>query len=110
MILRDFVSRALCDIVSGVQDAQTKTPDGVVVPHGITTKMYAVSAGISEIQVIDFEVTVKADEKSGREAGLSVVSAIFGAGIKGETGKSDGHAATLKFRVPVRLPSSASVK
>jgi len=108
MKLRDFVSEALADIVGGVQDAQVKTPNGVVVPPGISTRMSVVEAGISELQVVDFEVTVRADEKSGREAGLSVVSAVFGigAGIKSVFGKSGGHAATLKFRVPIRLPSS----
>lgn len=106
MILRDFVSQALMDIVGGVEDAQAKTPSGTVVPSNITTKMYAVEAGISSMQVIDFEVTVRADEKSGRESHLSVVSAVLGAGIKGQTGKTDGHAATLKFRVPVKLPES----
>jgi hypothetical protein len=110
MILRDFVSQALCDIIGGVQDAQTKTPAGAVVPPNISTKMFAVSAGVSTLQVVDFEVIVRADEKSGREAGLSVVSAVFGAGIKGETGKSDGHSATLRFKVPVRLPERVDSK
>lgn len=107
MILRDFVSQALQDIVSGVRDAQAKTDAGTVVPSNITTKMSAVDAGIAPLQVIEFEVTVRADERSGRESHLSVVSAVFGAGIKGETGKTDGHAATLRFRVPVKLPESA---
>jgi hypothetical protein len=107
MILKDFVSQALQDIVGGVRDAQSKTEAGTVVPSNITNKMYAVDAGIAPLQVIEFEVTVRADEKSGRESNLSVVSAVFGAGIKGETGKTDGHAATLKFRVPVRLPESS---
>lgn len=108
MKLRDFVSEALVDIVGGVQDAQTKTPLGVIVPSGISTRMTVVEAGISELQVVDFEVTVRADEKLGREAGLSVVSAVFGigAGLKSVFSKRGGHAATLKFRVPVRLPSS----
>lgn len=106
MVLRDFISQALSDIVAGVQDAQTKTPAGAVVPPNITTKMFAVEAGVSALQVVDFEVTVRADEKSGREGGLSVVSAVFGigAGIKSVFGRSGGHVATLRFKVPVRLP------
>jgi hypothetical protein len=110
MELRNFISQALSDIVGGVIDAQAKTPAGVVVPAGISTRVSVVEAGVSELQVVDFEVTVKADEQTGREAGLSVVSAVFGVGggIKSDVGKSDGHAATLRFKVPVRLPKSVS--
>lgn len=106
MILRDFISQALLDIVGAVQDAQAKTPPGTVVPSGISTKMTAVEAGISQMQMVDFEVTVRADERSGSEARLNVVSVVLGGGVKGESGKSGGHAATLRFRVPVLLPTS----
>ena len=106
MILRDFVSHALQDILGGVRDAQAKTEAGAVVPANISNTMSAVNAGISPMQVVDFEVTVRADEQSGRESHLSVVSAVFGAGIKGKTGKNEGHAATLRFRVPVKLSES----
>ena len=110
MILRDFISQALTDIIGGVQDAQEKTPAGTIMPAGLSKSMELVTAGGSELQIVEFEVTVRADEKSGRESHISVVSAILGAGIKGEVGKTDGHAATLRFRVPVKLPSSARVK
>jgi hypothetical protein len=76
MKLRDFVSEALADIVGGVQDAQGKTPAGVVVPYGMSTKMDVIEAGVTQFQVVDFEVTVKADEKSGRESGLAISLAI----------------------------------
>ena len=109
MILRDFISQALTDIIGGVQDAQGKTEAGTVMPGGLSKSLELLAAGGSQLQVVEFEVTVRADERSGREAGLSVVSAVFGAGIKGESGKSDGHAATLKFRVPVKLPSSGKL-
>ncbi len=110
MELRDFVSKALSDIVGGVADAQKKAGDGVVVPDCMGDYFEYAKAGFSAFQIVDFEVTVRADEKSGREAGLSVVSAVFGvgAGIKSVFGKSGGHAATLRFKVPVRLPESVT--
>ena len=106
MNLRDFISQALLDIVGAVQDAQTKTPAGTIVPSGISTKMTAVEAGISQMQTVDFEVTVRADERSGSEARLSVVSVVLGGSVKGESGKSGGHAGTLRFRIPILLPTS----
>jgi len=106
MELRDFISTALLDIVGAVQDAQAKTPTGTIVPDDIVDDFKAVETGISDVQSIEFEVTVSADKRSGSEGKLSVVAAVVGGGIKGESSKSDGHAASLKFRIPVRLPSS----
>ena len=106
MELQKFISQALLDIVAGVEDAQKKSSAGRIVPSGVNNTYKSVEAGISELQPVDFEVTVKADERSGSEAKLSVVAAIVGGGVKGESGKSGGHAATLKFRVPILLPVS----
>jgi hypothetical protein len=70
----------------------------------------AVQHGVSDLQAIEFEVTVKAEQKAGSEAKLSVVAAFVGGSVKGESGKSDGHAATLKFKIPVGLPTSNPAK
>jgi hypothetical protein len=109
MILRDFISKSLLDLIGGIQDAQSKTNAGVIVPAGLSKSLKLVEAGGSELQVVQFEVLVRADEKSATEAGLSVVSTILGAGVKREAGKNDGHSATLRFSIPVKLPTSAQV-
>jgi len=103
MELREFISKTVEDIIGGVQDAQKKVPEGCVVP-AIKQTFEAVQHGVSEFQAVEFEVTVRADERAGSEARLSVVAAVVGGGVKGESGKSGGHAATLRFRIPVRLP------
>ena len=105
MDLRDFVSTALLDIIEGVKDAQTKTDKGTIVP-AVRQNYKSVETGISELTTVEFEVTVKSDERAGSEAKLSVVAAVVGGGVKGESGSSSGHAAKLTFRVPVRLPVS----
>jgi hypothetical protein len=105
MDLREFISRALCDIVNGVKDAQKETDKGTIVP-GVSSSFKAIETGISELTAIEFEVTVKTDERSGSEAKLNVVAAFVGGGVKGESDTSSGHAAKLKFRVPVKLPRS----
>ena len=112
ILLRDFISSALADIVGGVVEAQKALPAGTVVPGHLKNDMSLVVAGVSELQSIDFEITVRADEKSGREGGLSVVSAVLGvgAGMKTKVGKSGGHDATLRFKIPVLLPKSHASK
>src|SRR5437870_4306700 len=106
MVLREFVTQAILDIVGAIEDAQKKTPVGTVVPAGISSRYQAIEAGITRLQVVDFEVVVKADERSGSEAKLSVAAAVIGGRVKGESGKSGGHSATLRFRIPLRLPES----
>jgi len=105
MELRQFISKALCDIVNGIKDAQKETDKGTIVPHA-TTNAKAVEAGISDLTSIEFEVTVKTDERTGSEAKLNVVAAIVGGSVKGESGNSSGYASKLSFRVPVKLPQS----
>jgi hypothetical protein len=105
MELRLFVSQALCDIVNGVKDAQSATDKGTIVPS-VSSSFKSVETGISEVQSIHFEVTVKSDERKGSEAKLSVVAAIVGGSVKGESGNSAGYAAKLEFRVPVKFPRS----
>lgn len=109
MELRNFISQTLQDIISGVQDAQEKVPEGHIVPF-LKQTFQAVEHGVSEVQAVDFEITVRADEKSGKEAKVNVVAAVISGGVKGETGKSGGHAATLRFKIPVRLPCDHNQK
>jgi hypothetical protein len=103
MELRKFVSTALCDIVNGVKDAQEEVGPGVIVPP-VADSFKAVEAGISDLTSIQFEVTVKSDERAGSEAKLSVVAAVIGGSVKGDSGTTSGHAAKLTFKVPIKLP------
>jgi hypothetical protein len=105
MDLQDFVSQALSDIVNGVKKAQELAGAGVICPDGLETDD-AVKAGISTISPVEFQVSVRTDERKGSEAKLSVVAAIVGGHVKGESGSNSGHVATLSFRVPVRFPRS----
>ena len=52
-------------------------------PAWITRNFKAVETGISQVQAVDFEVTVRADKKEGSEAKLNVVAAVIGGGVKG---------------------------
>lgn len=103
MKLKEFISQALQDIMGGVLEAQEKISDGIIIPS-VSDSFKSVETGISDIQPIDFEVSVTADEKAGSEAKLSVVAAFIGGNIKGQTNQSAGHVAKLRFKIPVKFP------
>lgn len=103
MNLREFIKEALVDIVGAVEDAQASIKIGKIVPK-VNKNYKSVETGISEIQGVDFEVSVVADEKSGNEAKLNVVAAVVGGGVKGQSNKGTEHAAKLKFKIPIELP------
>lgn len=102
MELQSFISKALTDIFSGIQDAQEKLPSGAIVP-AVTNSFECVQHGVSEIQAVSFEVVVRADETKGKEAKLNVVASIIGSSVAGQSCTGEGHTATLRFKVPVKL-------
>jgi hypothetical protein len=101
MILRDFISKSLLDIVGGLQDVQAKAPELILTSYAPgMTEASAVKIGATHYQSVDFEVMVRAEEASGDSAKLKV--AVFG-GVHGESSKSEGHSATLRFKIPINL-------
>lgn len=102
MILHEFISKSIADIFVALEQVQQTKP-GAVITHEVTTTAEFVKLGVTHLQSVDFEVMVRADEQSGSEAKLSVVAAIVGGNLKGESGKAEGHSATLRFRIPISL-------
>jgi hypothetical protein len=94
------------DIIGAVQDAQKETDEGTIVPSGITKHYKSIEYGISDLQVVDFEVSVMVEESKGSEGRLGVISSIVGAGIAGRSSNELSHSSKLKFRIPVQLPTS----
>lgn len=105
MELRTFVKTALLDIVGAIQDAQKVTPPGTIVPETNTTAEF-VNAGVTPMQSIEFEVSVRAEGTKGSEARLGVVNSLIGTGIAGKSTKEEGSASVIRFRGPVCLPVS----
>jgi len=102
MVLREFISKSLLDIKGALDDVNKQSP-GLVTTEGVSTAQQFVSLGVTHLQVVDFEVMVRADEQSGSEAKLNVVAAIIGGHVQGESGKAAGHSATLRFKIPIHL-------
>jgi hypothetical protein len=103
MELKEFITKTLLDIISGVKEAQKETEFDTISPS-IARGGNEHTPETSKIQPINFEVSIKVDEQTSGQAKLNVGINWFGAGAKGEISKSEGHDATLKFRIPVRLP------
>lgn len=103
MELKVFIKETLKDIVGAVEEAQNEISKGEIVPYSNST-FKGIETGASDIQTIEFEVTVTVNEKEGSEAKLSVVAAVIGGNIKGQSDSTVGHVGRLKFRIPVKLP------
>ncbi len=106
MELRDFISRTLQDIIGGVQDAQSEINDGEIVPTLNENHFDNLSSGLTSYQSVDFELSVTTIEKEGSEAKLSVMAAIAGGHVKGDSSNSSDHVAKLAFKIPIKLPKS----
>ncbi|EHK2775591.1 hypothetical protein [Vibrio vulnificus] len=103
MELRKFISESLKDILGGISDAQSEVEKGQVVPF-IDETLAAAETGLTSYQTVDFEISVNAVEKEGSEAKLNVVAAVIGGHVKGDSSQTASHSATLKFKVPIRVP------
>jgi len=108
MELRTFIKTALLDIINAVKDAQTET-DGSIIPGGINKTFESIKHGVSEIQVVDHEIMVEADESKGSEGRLGVVNSFIGAGISGKSAKETKQSNILKFRIPIKFPTSGNI-
>ena len=106
MILSEFISKSLQDIMAALDEVEKKSP-GTIIRRFTATPEF-VKMGVTQFQTVEFEVMVRADEKSGSEAKLNVVAAIVGGNVKGESGKAEGHSATLRFKVPISLEGVGS--
>jgi hypothetical protein len=106
MELRTFVKQTLKDILSGVSDAQQEIEQGQIVPSINEQGWEGLKTGLTSYQVIAFEVSVNAVEKEGSEAKLSVVAAVIGGNVKGDSSSIAEHTAKLAFKIPVKLPTN----
>ena len=110
MELRMFIKTALLDIIGGVTDAQDEITSGHIVPNGINQSFKAIEYGVSELQSVDFEVSVSAEETSGTEGKLGIVTAFIGAGVSEKSTNESSNTSKLKFSIPVQLPKMGERK
>jgi|688.fasta_scaffold779689_2 inner membrane protein involved in colicin E2 resistance len=108
MELRTFIKQALLDIVNGIQDAQKETETGTIVPQTSIDKPF-LEMGFTKMQVIDFEIAVRVDESTGKDAKIGVVSGIFNSGVSGKTSNDKSHESKIRLKVPVQYTTSGKI-
>ncbi|MFB9054610.1 hypothetical protein ACFFVB_16095 [Formosa undariae] len=116
MELKDFIKTTITQISQGIIEAQEelKGTDMIVNPSGLATNTngdkYLRTNGWRYVQNIEINVGVTALEKEGGKAGIGIITGIFSGGAQASTDNSNQIVSTIKFDIPVALPSSATPK
>ncbi len=112
MELKDFLSRALVEIVEGVTAAQTQLGEsGVHINPRLSTgqgtlesKGKLVSNFGRLVQMAEFDVAVTVNEATGTKGGIGIVGGFINLGSQGQSAESTTALSRIKFTVPISLP------
>lgn len=111
MELKEFVSKAITDIVSGLVEAQESIKDlgATINPIGIKSAGETVGDSYYEnevqVQRIEFDVVVTSVKDSEAKGGIGVVG-VVNLGASRATNDSMTNATSLKFSVPIVFPAN----
>lgn len=110
MELKDFISETLSQLISGVVEAQSKVSSsgGVVVPHVRTPSdekaLYGRTNDHLPVILVDFDISIMAQEGTGTKGGIGVVAGIFALGSQDQSNENLQTSNKIKFKIPVALP------
>ena len=119
MELKYFISETLSQIIDGVLDAQEKVKKsgpngGRISPHVRTPSnaksLYGTTNDKLPVILVDFDVSVEAQEGTGTKGGIGVVAGMFNVGSSGESKESKQSSNKIKFSIPVALPLQPNIK
>lgn len=114
MELKEFISEALIQIVSGIEDAQGKIEgsNAEISPRydnrqqTMMDKLKLIQSSKGNIiQNVDFDIAVSATEGTGTKAGVGVLAGVFNLEAGGSSNQENQTASRIKFSVPVTLPT-----
>jgi hypothetical protein len=111
MELKDFVSKALKDIIDGVSDAQEYAakrhaeinPYGYVANQANPTLLRHFD-DYKTAQLVEFDVAVTATEGAEVRAGIGAALSVLVIGVQGRADARDTTANRIQFSVPLALP------
>jgi hypothetical protein len=106
MDIADFVETSLTEILKGIRAAQLKTGGDAIGAEikGRVDKGWFVSFGkLGDFTIVDFDISVIAENKICGKAGLKVWSV----GAEAGAGTSSQHASRVCFSVHVRIHEGA---
>lgn len=110
MELKTFISETLTQILEGVTDAQSKTAQtgGRVIPHVRTPResanLYGHTNDKLPVILVDFDVSVFAQEGTGTKGGIGITMGVLALGSKGESNQQQNSTNKIKFQIPIALP------
>ncbi|KJD33294.1 hypothetical protein PK35_05400 [Tamlana nanhaiensis] len=116
MELKEFIKTTLTQISQGIIEAQEEIDgtDMIVNPSGLATNQngdkYLRTDGWRYVQNIEINVGVTALEKEGEKAGIGIVTGFLSGGAQASTDNSNQTVSTIKFDIPVALPSIPTPK
>jgi hypothetical protein len=113
--LKNFISQALCSIVEGVVDAQTKASvhGAFINPGGLTRTTKSISDDAiwdnstnNFARMVAFDVAVTVEEGTKTNAKIGVVAGVLNLGAGGASENKELAVSRIQFSVPVLLPVS----
>tara|TARA_R110001583_G_scaffold148598_1_gene300496 strand:+ start:287 stop:670 length:384 start_codon:yes stop_codon:yes gene_type:complete len=116
MELKEFIKTTLTQISQGIIEAQEEIngSDMIINPAGLATnasgQKYLRTDGWRYVQNIEINVGVTAIEKEGEKAGIGIVTGFLSGGAQASSDNSNQTISTIKFDIPVALPSSPTPK
>jgi hypothetical protein len=109
--LKEFVSLALQQVMSGVSEAQAAAPAGEINPkiwspqRDALAKMRIVESNNGKwIHLVEFDVAVTVAEGTGTKGGLGLVVGPIALGSSGQSTSQNSMVSRIKFEVPVAWP------
>ena len=115
MELHDFVSKALVQIIRGVEQAQADLKDSsaqINPPlHNVFSNTQSGGAnqglgwakGGGLVSVVEFDVALTIHEGQGTKGGIGVVAGIFALGSQGASDSAQHAVTRVQFSVPIKL-------
>lgn len=116
MELKEFIKTTLTQISQGITEAKDELEgkDMIVNPAGLASnsngEKYLRTDGWRYVQEIEINVGVTAIEKEGEKAGIGIVTGILSGGAQASSDNSNQTVSTIKFNIPVALPSTPTPK
>jgi hypothetical protein len=117
MDLKDFVSQTLCQIVEGVQAAQSQIEaNGAVINPSFLGDYKEVAkhgGGLMTnaggyAQVVEFDVALTVTEGTGTKGGIGVFAGAITLGSSGQSSSESTSVSRIKFRVPLTMSRASN--
>jgi hypothetical protein len=112
--LKEFVSLALQQIVSGVAEAQNSVEGGEINPkiwmnqRDAAAKMKILESNSGKwIHLVEFDVAVTVAEDTKTKGGLGLIVGPVVLGTQGQSSNQSATVSRIKFEVPVAWPEKS---